>query len=468
MASAQPQPPPRLERSFSLLQATAFNMSNMVGIGVFLTVPLILMQLPGPQALLGWVAGALLAVCDGMIWCELGAKWPGSGGSYLFLREAFGPQSWGRLLAFLFIWQFLLSGPLEIASGSIGFADYAHYFLPQLNFWGHDLLAMGVTLVALLLCYRRIQSVGKITVVLWAGMILTLGLTIAAGATHFHPQLAFHGRPWHWNGAGLAALGAAMAFVIYDLMGYYVVCYMGEEVNRPERNIPRSILLSLGAVTLLYLAVHLAFVGVLPLKTIFSREGQEYIGSLFMLRVWGAKMAAVLTALILWTSFASVFALMLGYSRIPYAAAQDGYFFRAFRHVHPRGHFPDLSLLVLGLVTMLVSLLPLQTEIDILLTSRILIQFLAQGVGVFLLHKKFSARERPFRMWLYPLPVLLAMVGWIFVFTQSGSTAVQLGGHSLSLSNMVWSTISLAAGVPIFLLWAWRQRRWPFSPAAQP
>ncbi len=459
-SSTQPQPPPQLERSFSLLQATAFNMSNMVGIGIFITVPLILAQLPGPQAMLGWLAGALLAFCDGMIWCELGAKWPGSGGSYLFLREAYGPERWGRLLAFLFIWQFLLSGPLEIASGSIGFANYAGYFFPHLSLTHHDLIAMGVALVSLLLCYRRIQSVGKITVVLWVGMIITLALTIVAGVTHFHPQLAFHGQPWHWNGAGFAALGAAMGLVIYDLMGYYVVCYMGEEVRQPEKTIPRSIVLSLLAVTGLYLAVHLAFVGALPLA---EARASNYVGSLFILRVWGPKAAAILTALILWTSFASVFALMLGYSRIPYAAAQDGYFFRVFRHVHPRGKFPDLSLVVLGLVTMLVSLLPLETEIFILLTSRILIQFLAQGFGVFLLHKKYPARARPFRMWLYPLPVLLAMAGWIYVFTQSGSTSLRLAGHTLTLSNMVWSTLSLVIGVPLFFIWAWRQRAWPFA-----
>jgi APA family basic amino acid/polyamine antiporter len=124
---------PALSRNFSLFQAAAFNMSNMVGIGVFLTVPLILAALPGPQALLGWVAGALLAICDGMIWCELGAAMPGSGGSYLFLRETFGVESWGRFFAFLFIWQFILSGPLEIASGSIGFADYFRSYLINHN-----------------------------------------------------------------------------------------------------------------------------------------------------------------------------------------------------------------------------------------------------------------------------------------------------------------------------------------------
>lgn len=446
-----------LVKSFSLLQASAFNMSNMVGIGVFLTVPLILNALPGPQALLGWLAGAFLAICDGMIWCELGAKMPGSGGSYLYLRETFGPRRWGRLMAFLFIWQFILSGPLEIASGSIGFADYSRYFLPHMTFLWHGLLAAGVAVAALLLAYRRIERVGKITVILWAGMMTAVGMTILAGVTHFSAHQAFHtGQPFHWNGAGMMALGAAMAFVIYDFLGYYVVCYMGEEVREPEKTIPGSIIISVLGVTALYFAIHLAITGVLGVS---AARHSVYVASTFMEAVWGPRAAAVLTALILWTSFASVFALMLGYSRIPYAAAQDGYFFKVFQHVHPKEKFPDLSLLVLGLVTVAVSFVPLAAEIAILLTSRILIQFLAQGVGVFLLHKKYPRAERPFRMWLYPLPVLLAMAGWVYVFMSSGSTTF----GSVTHSNMFWGVISLVAGIPAFFIWAWWMRFWPFE-----
>ncbi|MGH9534441.1 MAG: APC family permease [Terriglobales bacterium] len=450
-----------LVKSLSLLQASAFNMSNMVGIGVFLTIPLILNALPGPQALLGWLVGAFLAICDGMIWCELGAALPGSGGSYLYLRETFGPRRWGRLIAFLFIWQFILSGPLEIASGSIGFAQYSRYFFPHMAVAWQGLLAAGVALAAMLLAYRRIESVGKITVVLWAGMMTAVGMTILAGFTHFSAHQAFHtGQPFHWSGATMMALGAAMAFVIYDFLGYYVVCYMGEEVREPEKTIPGSIIISVLAITALYFAIHLAITGVLGVT---AARHSAYVASTFMKAVWGAHAAAILTALILWTSFASTFALMLGYSRIPYAAAQDGYFFRAFQHVHPKGKFPDLSLLVLGAVTIAVSFVPLAAEIAILLTSRILIQFLAQGVGVFLLHKHYPPARRPFRMWLYPVPVVLAMVGWVYVFTASGNTTFGTMTHS----NMFWGVISLVAGIPVFFFWAWRMRFWPFErPAA--
>lgn len=454
-----------LVKSLSLLQASAFNMSNMVGIGVFLTIPLILAQLPGPQALLGWLAGAALAICDGMIWCELGAALPGSGGSYLFLRETFGPRRWGRLLAFLFIWQFILSGPLEIASGTIGFADYCKYFFPGMSNWHHGLLAAAIAAAAVALCYRRIESVGRITVVLWAGMMAAVGLTIFAGFTHFHWRLAFHsGQPFHWSGAGMMALGAAMAFVIYDFLGYYVICYVGEEVRDPGRTIPSSIIISVLAVAVLYLAIHLAITGTLGVT---AAQHSAYVASQFMEKIWGVKAAAVLTALILWTSFASSFALMLGYSRIPYAAARDGYFFRSFVHVHPKQKFPDLSLLVLGLVTIAVSFVPLAAEITILLTSRILVQFIAQGFGVFLLHKKYPAAQRPFRMWLYPIPVLLAIAGWIYVFAASGSTTFTLFGRPLEASNMFWGAISLAAGVPVFFIWARHMGHWPFERQAE-
>jgi amino acid transporter len=452
---------PHLIKSLSLLQASAFNMSNMVGVGIFLTVPLILKQLPGPQALLGWLLGALLAICDGMIWCELGAALPGSGGSYIFLREAFGPQRWGRLLAFLFIWQFILSGPLEIASGSIGFADYSRYFFPAMSTLQHGIMAAAVTLVALMLCYRRIEAVGKITVVLWAGMMATVGLTIVAGFSHFSAATAFRtGEPFHLNGAGLFALGASLSYVIYSFLGYYVVCYMGEEVKNPGRTIPLSIIISVAAVTCVYICIHLAFVGTLPVA---QARASSYIAADFMAVIWGPRMATVLTALILWTAFASVFALLLGYSRIPYAAALDGYFFHPFRHVHPREHFPDLSLLVLGLVTVGVSFVPLEAEITILLTSRILVQFIAQGIGVFLLHKKFPPERRPFRMWLYPVPAVLAIAGWIYVFATSGSTTLLGAKHS----NMLWGAYSLMIGIPVFFAWAHHNRFWPFGGKAK-
>src|SRR6266478_6173129 len=130
-----------LLRRFGLLQATALNMSNMIGVGPFITIPLLMTALGGPQAMLGWLVAVLIAIPDGMVWSELGASMPGSGGSYLYLREAYGRETFGRLMAFLFIWQFILSGPLEIASGYIGFIQYTGYFLPNMAIWQRNLLS---------------------------------------------------------------------------------------------------------------------------------------------------------------------------------------------------------------------------------------------------------------------------------------------------------------------------------------
>src|ERR1700735_5579434 len=162
---------PQLTRAFGLLHATALNISNMVGVGPFITIPMLMASMGGPQSLLGWATGALIVVSDGLIWSELGAALPGSGGSYHFLREAYGHETWGRLMAFLFIWQFVLSGPLEIASGMIGFGNYTAYLWPGLTVHGQQLVAAGTGIMAVMLLSRRIQFLGKITVTLWIGTV---------------------------------------------------------------------------------------------------------------------------------------------------------------------------------------------------------------------------------------------------------------------------------------------------------
>ena len=161
--------PPALARRFGLLQATALNMSNMIGIGPFITIPILMSALGGPQAMLGWLVAILIIIPDGLVWSELAAAMPGSGGSYVYLREAYGHERWGRLIAFLFIWQFILSGPLEIASGYIGFSRYARYIWPNLTAGTVFAVAAGVGVLNVVLLYRRIEAIGTLTVSLWIG-----------------------------------------------------------------------------------------------------------------------------------------------------------------------------------------------------------------------------------------------------------------------------------------------------------
>ena len=456
---------PHLLRRFGLVQATALNMSNMVGVGPFITIPLLLTALGGPQSMLGWIVAFLITLADGMVWSELGAMMPGSGGSYVYLREAFGRESFGRLMAFLFIWQFIFSGPLEIASGYIGFASYFRYLWPDIAILSNPwvarvvlvLVAMAVGVLNIVLLYRQITSIAKITVSLWCGTLLTIAAVVLTGVWTFDPQRALDFPPgaFHFSWGFLLGLGQATRIGVYDYLGYYDICYIGEEVKNPGRVIPRSIFISLTLIATLYFAINLSVIGVVPWREFVPAEEDnpmsKYIVSIFMERVYGKTAAAVFTLLILWTTVASVFALLLGYSRIPYAAAQDGYFFKVFGRLHPTENFPHVSLLVIGGLAIAGCVLPLDLVIETLVTTRILIQFMGQAVGAMLLRRTAPHRPRPYRIWLYPLPNLVALAGWAFLFATSGMRVV------------MFAVGVILAGVVFFLAWSRYTRRWPFA-----
>ncbi len=433
-----------LERRFGLLEATALNMSNMVGVGPFITIPLIIASMNGPQCMIGWALGTILALSDGLIWSELAAAMPGAGGTYLYLRESFARSRLGRLLPFLFIWQFIFSGPLEIASGYIGFSQYVGYFWRSIEPWQTRLVAFAVGVLVIALLYRQITAVAKLTVVLWVGMLATVIWVIASGLANFDARRAFDFPPdaFRLSTGFVLGLGGAMRIAMYDFLGYYDICYVGGEVREPERVIPRSILLSVILVAVIYSVMNLSILGVVPWTEAMK---SPFIAALFMEKIYGGWAGTLVTVLILWTALASVFALMLGYSRVPYAAALDGYFFPVFARLHPTGKFPYVSLLVIGGLSIAASLLDLGWVIEALIVARILVQFIGQIVAVQFLRKHRPDIERPFRMWLYPVPSLVALVGWSFLLVTSGWQFI------------VYAAGTLAAGVAAF--WLWRGRR---------
>jgi len=459
MNAPSPSPPterPRLQRRFGLLPATALNMTNMMGAGPFITIPLLMSALGGPQAMLGWIVALAIVICDGMVWSELGAAMPGSGGSFHYLREAFGRERFGRLMGFLFVWQFVLSGPLEIASGYIGFAQYASYIWQGLTRPGVIALVTFVGLVNIALLYRRIHSIAKITVSLWVGTLVTVLAVIVTGAMHFNPRVAFDFPPGAFNFSlgFFLGLGAASRIGIYDYLGYYDVCYIGDEVRDPGRVIPRSILISTAAVALIYLGVNLSIIGVIPWREFVPSDAHpesNFIVSILMQRIYGSGVATFFTLLVLWTAFGSTFALLLGYSRIPFAAAESGYFFRAFGRLHPTKDFPYVSLLVLGGISIVAGFFSLGIVIDALIVTRILVQFMGQVFGLILLRRRAPQLERPYRMWLYPVPALVALLGWIFVFATTQLRVIFFGVGVLAL------------GCVAFAFWSWNTKRWPFG-----
>lgn len=434
-------------------------MTNMIGVGPFITIPLLMTALGGPQAMLGWVVALVIVICDGMVWSELGAAMPGSGGSFHYLREAFGRERYGRLMAFLFVWQFVLSGPLEIASGYIGFAQYASYIWTGLTRPGVIALVTVVGIINVALLYRRIKSIVKITISLWAGTLVTVLAVIVTGAMHFNRHIAFDFPPGAFNFSigFFLGLGAASRIGIYDYLGYYDVCYIGDEVKDPGRVIPRSILISTAAVAVIYFGINLSIIGVVPWREFVpaaAHPESNFVVSVFMERIYGSKIAIAFTLLVLWTAFGSVFALLLGYSRIPFAAAESGYFFKAFGRLHPTKHFPYVSLLVLGAISIVAGFFSLGTVIDALIVTRILVQFMGQVFGLILLRRKAPDMPRPYRMWLYPIPALVAMLGWIFVFATTEIRVIAFGVGVLAL------------GCVAFLLWSWNSCLWPYGSVA--
>jgi len=451
-----------LLRRFGLLQATALNMSNMIGVGPFITIPLLLSALGGPQAMLGWLVAVLIAIPDGMVWSELGAAMPGSGGTYLYLREGFGRETFGRLMAFLFIWQFILSGPLEIASGYIGFARYTGYLWPGITSQQMLLVAASVGLINIILLYRRITSIGTITVSLWIGTLLTTLAVIITGAMHFSAARAFDFPPgaFHFSLGFLLGLRAASRIGIYAYLGYYDICYIGEEVKDPGRTIPRSIIISVTAVAIIYLAINLSIIGIVPWREVVPANEHPQSGfvvSILMERIYGPKVATIFTAMVLWTAFGSVFALLLGYSRIPYAAALDGYFFKVFGRLHPTKRFPYVALIVLGVISIICSFFSLDVVIDALISTRILVQFIGQILALVLLRRYAPNMRRPYKMWLYPIPAFIALIGWIFIFATTAWPVIVLGLGTLTL------------GAIFFFVWSWYTERWPFAaPVSSP
>lgn len=445
-----------MERRFGLLHATALNMTNMIGIGPFITIPLLMSALGGPQAMLGWAVALIIVLCDGMVWSELGAAMPGSGGSFGYLRRGYGEHKVGRLMGFLFVWQFIFSGPLEIASGYIGFSQYLGYIWKDITRQQTMLVVVALGVLNIALLYRRIKSIATITLTLWIGTVVTVIAVIVTGAIHFDARVAFDFPPgaFTFSIGFLLGLGAAARIGVYDYLGYYDVCYIGDEVENPGRVIPRSILLSTVAVALIYIAINFSIIGVVPWREFVpaaEHPQSNFIVSIFMERIFGPGIATVFTAMILWTAFGSVFALLLGYSRIPYAAARDGYFFKAFARLHSRGQFPYVSLVVLGLLAIVAGFASLGTVIDALITTRILVQFIGQIVAVTLLRRTAPDMPRPYRMWLYPVPSLVALLGWIFIFA---TTPLKVIGFGLG---------ALLLGVACFVIWSWKAKTWPFE-----
>ncbi len=417
-----------LDRGMGLLQATATNIIGMVGVGPFLTIPFMVTAMGGPHILYAWAFGAVLALCDGLVYAELGAALPGSGGPYVYLREAYRPFGLGRLMAFVFIFQTMLVAPLSIAGGAVGFADYLGFYWTSMGPVQHNAIAAGVCVVVTALLYRDIRSIGRLSVVMLVVVMATVGWVILAGLFSFSWAQAFDFPPEARRlDAGLVrAMAAAGLLAMYNYGGYSNICNIGEEIRAPERTMPRAIVLSIAIVVVLYVVMSTVILGMIPWQ---EAKATRTIASLFIGRTFtdpaqGRAAAIVMTALILFVTASSLYAVVLGYSRIPFAAARDGQFFAAFGRLHPTKHFPHVSLLTIGAVTIPFCFFSLGQLVSWLIQVQILLQFVWQCAAVILLRRYRPDIPKPFRMWLYPLPALVSLAMWIYIFASAPAAGV--------------------------------------------
>ena len=469
---------PRLHRSLGLPGAVALNMLDMIGVGPFITLPLILAAMGGPQAMLGWILGAGLALCDGLVWAELGAAMPEAGGSYAFLRRIYGGHDGkgqaGRFLAFLYVFQLSFSAPLSAASGCIGLSQYAAYVFPSLG--GHTAarmlhvggfragiavgpatgLAIAALLVVVFLLYRGLTGLRVATAAMWCSVMALMTWIVLTGAVRGHLSQAFAFPPgaFHLTPAFFLGLGSAMMFATYDYWGYYNITFLGAEVKDAARTVPRAILISIALVAAIYLAMNISVLAVLPWQGLvgaqngaaaLSSDARRAVISTFMEAAYGPHLGPALgrvaAGLVMMTAFSGVFSLLLGYSRIPYAAARDGNYFRVFGRLHRKG-FPNVSLLMLGAAAICFCFFSLADVIAALVVLRILLQFLMQHAGVIYLRRTQPEMKRPFRIWLYPLPPLVAIAGFLYILVERPNF----------LREIVGAGVVIAVGAAVYWL----------------
>ena len=470
-STSQPGRPEKLERGLGLVEATSLNMTFMVGIGPFIVIPFIIRAMGGPQCILAWVVGACPRRLDGCVWAELGAAMPQAGGSYVFLREAYGANRLGRLMSFLYIWQTLFQAPLSISSGALGFADYSVYLTAKFpasqigstptqicrpNFRrGYDRTIAVLLIPSPLPCCIAISEIGKISTALWVIVLATMLWLIYGGVTHFNAARVFTYSPDTWNLSWVffAGLGHASVQTIYSYLGYYNVCNLGGRMKNPERNIPRAIFISILGIAILYFALQTSILSVIPWQEAAS---SKFVVSLFVERTFGTHSGflchrddSVCGVRLDFFSDSWVLARPLRCrsrreflfdlrSRPPDQEVSVHLAARARRRV-------DRDLRVLQLVF----------GIRAILAMRCLIQFAGQAVGLLILHRRWKSERWPFHMLFYPVPVILAIAGWIAIFISTGR------------NPMLASLAAMAAGILVYLVRARMARQWPFEEAVR-
>lgn len=455
---------------FGFWQAFGFNTMMMFGTGPFISIPYTVTALdpPGPHALVGYSIALVACICDALVCGELGSMFPYSGGSATYLRYLYGKDSFGQLMSFLFLFQFMVAGPAEIASGFIAIAEYLVYFNPDvIGYWVRVAISLGALAVSTLLLYRSNKEIGWVTVSLAAITIAAVVLSVGIGFANMEPELlkapegAFSGGPVKV----LGLLAASTRFGVYDMTGYYDVCFMGDEVKNPKRTIPLSCISTAVVIGIFYLIVYVSTLGVLDWRTfqeIYSDDSdgvQVGIMSVFYEKTTTEGFAKFFTIVVVLTIFGSVYSMMAGFQHVLYAGAKDGFFFDVFAKRHESKDIPHVALFTLAILSAAWCFFSLDTVIDAMTVLLVLVQFIGQSVGLLYYRYTTPKDEQPdgWRMPLFPLPCIIQIILFFFIFITSSNRVVS--GEDPILE---FGVLLIAVGVVLFLFRAKYRKDWPF------
>lgn len=469
---------------YTFAQACAFNTMMMFGTGPYISIPYCLAETspPGPQAMIGYSMAAVGCLADSFVWGELGSRFPMSGGSYIYLRECFGPGTWGDLAAFIYLWQFWVSGPAEVASGFIAISEYLVYIHGAADYWTKALTALGLTIASTLLLLRRVSDTGIVVYVLWFITMASMIFVLIAGFANFDPNnFQLPDNPWGdpkttSTSAFILSLGGACRFGVYDFTGYYDVCSMGGEVRKPRTTIPRSCIITCAIVLVVYLSVYASVIGYLPwygedgfVEIVLSEsDSAAYIMAIFAEKLAGRAFAIFFVLVVVVVIFGSVFSMLAGMMYLPGAAAETGLFFSVFARrskVACSQDVPVLSLLTIGTLACGWCFFSLDTVVDAMTTMLVLVQFIGQAFGLCALRWQIARGKRAddpaaWKIKFLPLVIIPQLAIFFFIFATTDNYLIRGTDPILDLALLF-----IFVGVVVFFIQQKFRKAWPFAPA---
>ena len=461
---------PKKSSKFGFWSAFGFNTLMMFGTGPFISIPYTIASVDpsGSHALVGYSIAVLACICDSFVCSEIGSMFPFSGGPVTYLQTLYGEKTLGQLAAFIFLFQFIVAGPAEVASGFIAVADYLIYFnAGEFGYGTRVGISLGALTISTLLLFAPKKSIAVMTALLTIITLSAIGLTIMMGFGNLDPKLiksannAFDGSV----GSLLWRVGAATRFGVYDMTGYYHVCYLGDEIQNPKKNIPYVCVGTAAFIGLIDLLIYIAVLGVIdwrviaPIYSDDSDEDQFGIISLFYEKLVNEYFAKIFTIITVITIFGSTYAMMAGFQHLICSGARDGFLFDFFTKRHHKTGVPYMSLLVLTFVSAIWCFIDIGIVIDAATTLLVLVQNIGQAIGL-LYYRWRTPKQKQVEGWrmpLYPLPVIIHIILFSYIFVTS-PTAIHSDEPILDICLLF-----LLTGVCLFFIRAKFRGMWPFQ-----